>query len=260
MTLEEKIKALLEGSVTITGDKLSVKHDESDNDGDDTTGEDDEQDQDPNGNTDVTNDGGSDDGKKNKFGVKEETSAPGIGKSLQNVGKEEGSGPATAKIKAKLGTGDSKTMPKLSADTAGDGESSDRGDEGGSVKTARIKAGLSKGDKATPPKFSMKEHMDAMFQGQELSEEFKTNAQTIFETAVEFVAEQKMAELSEQYEQQLAEAVEIVEAKLEENVDAYLDYVVESWIEENQIALESGIRVEMVDSFIDGMKRVFQEH
>ncbi len=126
---------------------------------------------------------------------------------------------------------------------------------------------LQKGAQKNP----VSEHMEALFQGEELSEEFQSKAATIFEAAVQSVAEQRIAELEEEYQQridedaetivsQLDEAVEEAKQELVDKIDGFLNTVVEEWVDDNAIALEGAMKVELVNSFIDGMKGLFKEH
>ena len=105
------------------------------------------------------------------------------------------------------------------------------------------------------------EHMDALTAGQDdLSEEFKTKAATVFETAVNSkvkeIAESMEADIKSNYEQDVAKHKE----ELTEKVDSYLSYVVEEWMKENEIALERGIKGEIAEDFISGLKKLFAEH
>jgi hypothetical protein len=118
--------------------------------------------------------------------------------------------------------------------------------------------------KATAPEAShstgMKEDIDAMLEGADLSEDFKTKAATIFEAAVLARVTAEKATLEESYAEQLAEEVESIKEGLVEKVDGYLNYVVEQWVQENELALESGMKSEIMESFIEGMKGLFAEH
>jgi len=109
-------------------------------------------------------------------------------------------------------------------------------------------------------KHKMKEDMDALLDNENLSEEFVSKATTIFEAAViaraEMVIEEAEAELMEQFE----EAVESIKEDLAAKVDDYLNYMVEEWIKENEIAIENGLRAEIVEDFITGLKGLFEEH
>ena len=105
------------------------------------------------------------------------------------------------------------------------------------------------------------EHMNALVAGQDdLSEEFKTKAATVFESAVNSkvkeIAEAMEADVQTNYEQDIAKAKE----ELTEKVDSYLSYVVEEWMKENEIALERGIKGEIAEDFISGLKKLFAEH
>ena len=107
---------------------------------------------------------------------------------------------------------------------------------------------------------AMKEDIDAMLSGEELSEEFKTKAATIFEAAVLARVKAETTALEESYATKLQEEVESIKEGLVEKVDGYLNYVVEQWVQENELALESGMKSEIMESFIDGMKNLFAEH
>ena len=110
----------------------------------------------------------------------------------------------------------------------------------------------------------VKDDMDALVGGEDLSEEFKTKAATIFETAVsaKVISEvnQRIEELEEQYVQEITEAKEEHKSTMTEKVDGYLNYVVEEWMTENELAVEKGIRSELVEDFMSGLKTLFTEH
>lgn len=109
-------------------------------------------------------------------------------------------------------------------------------------------------------KYDSSEDVAALVEGEELSEEFKTKAATIFEAAVVTRVKEEIAKIQEQYDAQLVEEFASIKEELVEKVDGYLGYVAEQWIKQNELALESGIKAELAESFIDGMKRVFEEH
>lgn len=130
-------------------------------------------------------------------------------------------------------------------------------------KTANISAsyGMKSASYHKMKKEEVDEHVDALIAGQDdLSEEFKTKAATIFESAVNSkvkeIAESMEVEVKETYEQDIAKAKE----ELTEKVDSYLSYVVEEWMKENEIALERGIKGEIAEDFITGLKKLFAEH
>jgi hypothetical protein len=104
------------------------------------------------------------------------------------------------------------------------------------------------------------EDVAALTNGEDLSEEFKTKAATIFEAAVITRVKAEVTKLQEEFDTKLAEQVEEVKEGLVEKVDGYLNYVVEQWIAQNEIALESGMKSEILESFVEGMKGLFAEH
>ena len=106
----------------------------------------------------------------------------------------------------------------------------------------------------------MKEDIDALMNGEELSEEFKQKATTIYEAAVMNRVKQEVARIEEEFEGKLAEQVESIKEGLVEQVDGYLDYVVEQWIAQNEIALEHGMKSEILEGFVSGLKGLFEEH
>tara|TARA_Y100001937_G_scaffold59349_1_gene81490 strand:+ start:2145 stop:3098 length:954 start_codon:yes stop_codon:yes gene_type:complete len=103
-----------------------------------------------------------------------------------------------------------------------------------------------------------KEHLDALFTGEELSEDFKEKASTIFEAAISERAAQVELALNEQFEIAISEAVEGLQKEVTERLDDYLGYVVEEWMKENELAVESGIRTEVAESFIHGLRELFE--
>ncbi len=109
-------------------------------------------------------------------------------------------------------------------------------------------------------KEKMKEDMNALFTGENLSEEFVQKASTIFEAAVLARAEEVIAEAEAELTEQFEAAVEEIKEDLATKVDDYLNYMVEEWIKENEIAIEKGLRAEIVEDFIAGLKDLFEEH
>ena len=108
--------------------------------------------------------------------------------------------------------------------------------------------------------YNVEEDVNALLAGEELSEEFQAKARTIFEAAIN----SKVAQIKEQLEAQFAEkfAEEVASAKesLAERVDSYLEYVSDEWMSENQLAVDSGLKTDMTESFLAGMKGLFEEH
>lgn len=109
-------------------------------------------------------------------------------------------------------------------------------------------------------KEKMKEDMDALLSGENLSEEFVTKAATIFEAAVVARAEEVIAEAEAQLQEQFDAAVEEIKEDLAAKVDDYLNYMVEEWMKENELAIEKGLRAEIVEDFIGGLRNLFVEH
>ena len=108
--------------------------------------------------------------------------------------------------------------------------------------------------------YNVEEDVEALLAGEELSEDFQEKARTIFETAIKAKVAEVQEELKAQYESTLEEEVSTIKEELTDRVDAYLEYVAEEWMTENQLAVESGIKAEMTESFLTGMKGLFEEH
>ena len=106
----------------------------------------------------------------------------------------------------------------------------------------------------------VEQDVQALFEGEELSEEFQSKARTIFEAAIKEKVSEIKENLQTAYEQALVEEVASVRDELTERVDAYLEYVADEWIQENQLQVESGLKTEMTESFLEGMKSLFEEH
>ena len=106
----------------------------------------------------------------------------------------------------------------------------------------------------------MKEDVAALTDGEELSEEFKAKAATIFESAVKAKLVEEIEKLEGEYETKVAEKVEETKEEIVEKVDAYLNYVVESWMKDNELAIEKGLKSEITEDFIGGMKKLFETH
>jgi hypothetical protein len=109
-------------------------------------------------------------------------------------------------------------------------------------------------------KEKMKEDMDALLSGENLSEEFVTKATTIFEAAVIARAEEVIAEAEEQLMEEFEVAVEAIKEDLASKVDGYLNYMVEEWMKDNEIAIQSGLKAEITEEFLTGLRDLFIEH
>ena len=108
--------------------------------------------------------------------------------------------------------------------------------------------------------YDVEEDINALIAGEELSEEFQEKARTIFETAIKAKVAEMKQEVQEQYEATLIEEIVAIKENLTERVDAYLEYVSEEWVKENQLAIEHGLKTEMTESFLTGMRGLFEDH
>jgi len=156
-------------------------------------------------------------------------------------------------------------MPEIDAEEDDEEENQDN-KKAADAKNDEVKTSKSSNvanAKASAPEGmnKMKEDVDALLNGEEtLSEEFRAKAETIFEAAVMSRVNAEVEKLDEAFEQKLAEATEEIHEGLVEKVDGYLGLMVEQWMEQNALALESGMKSEILESFVNGLKNVFEEH
>ncbi len=108
--------------------------------------------------------------------------------------------------------------------------------------------------------YDMEDDVNALLGGEELSEEFKEKAKTIFEAAINSKVSEVKAKLDEEKTAAIEEAVVAHKKELTERTDSYLEYVAEEWLKENQLAVEHGLKTEMTESFLSGMKSLFEDH
>jgi hypothetical protein len=155
----------------------------------------------------------------------------------------------------------SDSFSKIMGSTLAEEDDSDEDDE------EEVKAGYKMENKKLKKEdldINVKEDMDALVSGEDLSEEFKTKASTIFEAAVsaKVISEvnQRVDELETNYNIEMSEAKEEHLSTVTEKVDGYLNYVTEEWMKENELAVEKGIRSELVEDFMTGLKNLFTEH
>ena len=106
----------------------------------------------------------------------------------------------------------------------------------------------------------IEQDVDALIAGEELSEDFKNKAKTILETAVKGQVSQIKETLEADYDKRLLEEVEEIKGALNERIDSYLEYVADEWFNENQLAVEGGLKEELTESFMTGLKGLFEEH
>ena len=115
-------------------------------------------------------------------------------------------------------------------------------------------------EETTQEEYNVDEDVNALLGGEELSEEFREKAKVIFEAALNSKVKEIQEALEVQYAEKLAEEKEGLKDVLTERVDAYLEYVCEEWMTENELAVEQGLKTEMTESFLSGMKGLFEEH
>ena len=108
--------------------------------------------------------------------------------------------------------------------------------------------------------FDIEEDVNALLAGEDLSEEFQEKARTIFEAAIRSKVADIKEELQETYENALIEEIEVIKEGLVDRVDAYLEYVADEWVYENALAVEHGLKTEMTESFLQGMRGLFEDH
>jgi hypothetical protein len=131
-------------------------------------------------------------------------------------------------------------------------EEKEEGHEDAAEDKAMIKKAVAKA--------KMKEDIDALLEGENLSEEFAVKAATIFEAAVVARAEEVVAMVESELHEQFQVAVEEIKEDLAAKVDDYLNYMVEEWVKDNEIAIEKGLRAEITEDFINGLRNLFVEH
>ena len=182
---------------------------------------------------------------------------------------------ATKKVKEVSGdpqqksAGAADAMPKLKEEDESEAEGSEEikeaskeeGEDKEEVKSKEeskeeVKEEASEEDE----KIDVTADVDALIKDEDLSEEFKSKAATIFEAAVNAKVKEAKKKMHAGYEEKLKEESEKAKGELVEKVDSYLAYVVEEWMKENELALERGIKGEIAEDFISGLKKLFEEH
>jgi hypothetical protein len=172
-------------------------------------------------------------------GVKEETEEDEVLVDEEEVDEEEVVSEASCESEEEGGEGYKNDKPKKH-----EKEGEKKGNEDDEVKE----------------EYDIEEDVNALLEGEELSEEFQEKARVIFETAIRSKVSEIKEQLQEQYENALVEEIELIKENLEERIDAYLEYVADEWIQENALAVEHGLKTEMTESFLEGMKQLFEEH
>ena len=196
-----------------------------------------------------------------KHGVEEKVMAEDV-KILKNAhhGKEEGNMPKT---KADVITAMNDIMKKMSAGEAKSMYATYMKSQKEPTEEEVELEGLSKAKAAIEKRLAsinVKEDVDALVQGEDLSEEFQAKAATIFEAAVKSKIRPEVERIEEEKSQEIAKEMDTFKTELAEKVDGYLDYVVTEWMKENELAIERGLKGEIAEDFIGGLKALFEEH
>ena len=184
--------------------------------------------------------------------VKPTDSNPDASKSTKPVSgdaQQKSAGAADAMPKLK---GESKETDEKSLE---DKEKSEMADADAEKKEKDLKASYKE-----ESELDIKADVDALVGDSDLSEEFKQKAATIFEAAIKAKVKEESQRLQGEYETKLKEDTEAHKADVVEKVDSYLNYVVEEWMQENKIAIERGIKGEIAEDFIGGLKKLFEDH
>ncbi len=139
-------------------------------------------------------------------------------------------------------------------------EDEDEDDEEGEDEDEDEEGKSNKNKKKMEEEFDIDEDVNALLEGEDLSEEFQEKARTIFEAAIRSKVYDIKEQLQETYENALIEEVQFIKEELTNRVDSYLEYVADEWIQENALAIEHGLKTEMTESFLQGMKSLFEDH
>ena len=207
----------------------------------------------------------SEKGDQKADSVKEETETDeeevvAEGKKLKEMGhKDEMAMPKSKKEAMEMMQ---KEMAKMSAEDAKQLAASYMNKEAMTDEEVELE-GLAKAKEAIEKRLasiSVKEDVDALVEGEDLSEEFKQKASTIFEAAVKSKIRPEVERIELEKTQEIAEEHEAFKTELAEKVDGYLDYVVGEWMKENELAIERGLKGEIAEDFITGLKALFEEH
>ena len=195
--------------------------------------------------------------------VKPTDSNPDASKKINQVSgdaQQKNQGAADAMPKLKEGSKETEKAPEDKEDKAEamhDKEKMKKDEDMHAMKKDKMmKAGYHKEES----ELDIKADVDALVGDSDLSEEFKQKAATIFEAAIKAKVKEESQRLQGEYETKLKEDTETHKAELVEKVDSYLNYVVEEWMQENKIAIERGIKGEIAEDFIGGLKKLFEDH
>ena len=149
-----------------------------------------------------------------------------------------------------------EAMKKMKEEKEEDKEEDDDDDE----KKKNKKKSEDDDEEDMEEEYDIESDVNALISGEDLSEEFKEKAKTIFEAALKSKVSEIKEALESQYVERLNEEIEEIKEEFQDRVDSYLEYVSEEWIEENQLAIEHGLKSELTESFLMGMKQLFEDH
>jgi len=192
--------------------------------------------------------------------VKPTDSNPDASKSTKQVsGDPQQKAQGTADVMPKLKEGDETEMSDKKKSEIKEGEMPKAALD--ALKKSQDKKEMSHEGEKKDKDIDVKEHVAALIAGQsDLSEEFKDKAATIFEVAIKSKVKEIAEEMETDYNKKFEEETSTLKAELVEKVDSYLSYVVEEWMKENELALERGIKGEIAEDFISGLKKLFEDH
>ena len=218
--------------------------------------EDDDEDEDEDGDDKGDDDSDDDEEEEEESVKKEEVKVPATKAAMIKALFDKVNGLKKEEVSAKW----KDLMGVAEAEDLGGETVDDAHPEGDKVAIGKKKKKI----KISMPEINVKEDIEALVEGEELSEEFKTKASTIFEAAVHQkvmeIATEKIEDLEKEYQTNLQEEIVSFRDELTEKVDGYLNYVVEEWMKENEIALDSSLKSELTEEFMGGLKNLFTEH
>ena len=200
--------------------------------------------------------------------VKPTDSNPDASKKINQVSgdaQQKNQGAADAMPKLKEGSKETETPEdkedqKEMANMDADKKKKDEMAKMNAMKKPMNAMAMKASYKKEESELDIKADVDALVGDSDLSEEFKQKAATIFEAAIKAKVKEESQRLQGEYETKLKEDTETHKAELVEKVDSYLNYVVEEWMQENKIAIERGIKGEIAEDFIGGLKKLFEDH
>ena len=228
----------------------------------------------------VTKHDGEDDAKKNPNFAKDVKKAKAESKDVKEDDDEEDSDDEEGEEEEEQTKKEAREVPKLKSEilaglvdhlkglkkedlsklygtqVIGEEEGDDEDEEVSKEETEKVKESIDQ----KIEDLDVSQDVEALVDGEELSEEFKTKAATIFETAIKSKVRSELEKIQEENDKQMKELAETSMTSMVEKVDEYLNYVVEQWMSENELAIERGLKGEIAEDFISGLKGLFEDH